>query len=249
MDKLREGVDAYLAGDHSVAINLLTQYIDENGEFQGQAYYHLGLIYSDSQQLAISGEYLSKAISLEPDKATYHYKIGIVYSRLMALDKAIEHLKRSIQLNPEHQRSRFILGTVYFQRGLMQEALDTFTALIERSPDFADAYYNRSLCYYHIGDEKLYEQDILKALEINPTYNVARLSLARHYLSCNKQKKAVENFEIIYNNGFRDYVFIKSYIEALLMIGDKITAKDVAVEALHMYPNNIDIEVLIKRCG
>ncbi len=248
MDKFREGIDLYLAGDHNAAIKVLTEYIDENGELVGQAYYHIGLVYSDMQKLALAGQYLAKAIELEPEKSTYHYKIGIIYSRLMVLDKAIEHLKRAIELNPEHQRSRFILGTVYFQRGLMQDAYNCFTELIKTSPDFADAYYNRAQCLYHMGDEKAYEVDIQKALELNPEYNSARLSLARHYLHSKQLKRAIDNFNIMYEYGFREYLFIKTYIEALLLAGEKLKAHDVATEALLMYPNNIDIEELIKRC-
>lgn len=244
MDKLSEGIDLYLAGDYHAAIRKLQEYIQEGGSAAGTAYYHIGLAYSDLQKLPEAGENLAKAISLEPKKSMYHYRIGVVYYRLMVLDKAIEHLKRSIELNPEHLRSIFILGTAYFRRGNIKKASETFTSLISASPDFADAYYRRALCSFHEGNMEKTKSDLEKALEISKEHNYARLKLARLEYGEGNFHKAVENCEIIFKNGIRDYVFLKFFIDTLIKSGDTAKAEKIGAEALLLYPYNMDIQNL-----
>ena len=128
MDKLHAGIDEYLSGDLHKAVTLLTEHIDENGYDIAAAYYHIGLCYSDLNQMTPACQNFAKAAEIAPDKSMYLYKLGLSYFRLMALDKAAAALKKTIDLNPEHQRSRFLLGQVYFQQGLMNEAEATFSS-------------------------------------------------------------------------------------------------------------------------
>lgn len=245
MDKLRDGVDLYLAGDYYAAIRILNDYIAEGGVSAGTAYYHIGLAYSDLQKLTDAGENLTNAVRLEPNKSMYHYRLGVVYYRLMVLDKAIEHLKKSIELNPEHQRSRFILGTTYFRQGNIPKAAETFSELISASPDFPDAYYYRAFCAFHLGNLNEAKIDLLKALEINKDHNEARLKLAQIEYNEAKFVDAEENCEIVYQNGIRDYLFLKFFIDTLIKSGNKIKAEKIAAEALVLYPHNVDIQNLM----
>lgn len=246
MDKLREGIDLYLAGDYYAAIRILREYIQQGGSSAGTAYYHIGLAFSDLQKLTEAGENLSKAVQLEPKKSMYHYRLGVVYYRLMVLDLAIKHLKRSIELNSEHLRSRFILGNAYFKQGNIQKAAETFTHLITASPDFADAYYHRALCCFHLGNLENAKIDLAKALEVSHAHNDARLKLAQLQYHESKFADAEKNCEIVYKNGIRDYVFLKFFIDALIKSGNEERAKVVAAEALVLYPHNIDIQNLLR---
>lgn len=246
MDKLSSGLDLYLAGDYYAAIRILTEYIDNGGISADTAYYYIGLAYSDLQKLPEAGENLSKAVNLEPNKSMYQYRLGVVYYRLMALDKAIEHLKKSIDLNPEHQRSRFILGNAYFKQGNIEKAEHTFTKIISSSPDFADAYYYRALCSFHKGEQEKALKDLKKALEINEFYTEARIKLAQILYNQNNFSQAELNCEIVFQNGIRDYVFLRFFIDVLIKNGNIEKAKIVASEALVIYPHNLDIQNLLR---
>lgn len=242
MDKLREGIDLYLAGDLYAAVRCLREYIDEGGPEAGMAYYHIGVAYSDQQRLTDACESLKKAVELEPDKSMYHYRLGVVYSRLMILDSAIAELQRSIDLNPEHQRARFILGTIYFQRGDMKRAYEVFTTLIKSSPDFAAAYYHRGLTSYHMGDDEGCAADLEKALELNPGYDEAIQQLA--YLNFNRGNfsEAAAFYTRIYENGARDWVFLQRFVKALYYAGAEEKAREVAGEALILFPHNQELQ-------
>lgn len=245
MDKLRNGIDLYLAGDYYASILLLNEYIADGGISAGTAYYHIGLAYSDLQKLTDAGENLSKAVRLEPEKSMYQYRLGVVYYRLMVLDKAIYHLKKSIELNPEHLRSRFILGTTYFRQGSIAKASETFSELIAASPDFPDAYYYRAFCAFHMGNLNEAKVDLLKALELNKDHNEARLKLAQLEYNEKKYQDAETNCEIVYQNGIRDYVFLKFFIDTLLKSGNRQKSEIIAAEALVLYPHNADIQNLM----
>ena len=99
MDKLHAGIDEYLSGDLHKAIKLLNEHIAENGYDTGAAYYHIGLCYSDLNQLSAACQNFARAAEISPEKSMYLYKLGLSYFRLMALEKAAAALKKTIVLN------------------------------------------------------------------------------------------------------------------------------------------------------
>lgn len=241
MEKLHQGIDLYLTGDHAMAIKILKEFIAEYPNSSSVAYYHIGLAYSDLGKLTDATEYLNKAIEIEPEKSMYHYRLGLVYSRLMILDSGIVHLNKAIELNPEHQRARYLLGTIYFKRGDIKEARDTFANLIQTSPDFAAAYYHRALCLYHLGDDDGAILDLEKAVSLNPEYSESLLKLGSILAAKKKFAKASEYYKQVFELGIRDCVFLKGYASSLIAEKKKEEAKNILNEALFLYPHNVDI--------
>ncbi len=241
MDKLHQGIDEYLSGDLPKAVKLLQEHIKENGYDAGAAYYHLGLCFSDLNQLTPACENFAKACELSPEKSMYLYKLGLTYFRLMALDKAEDALNRTIALNPEHQRSRFLLGQVYFQKGLMLEAEHIFTQVLEKSPDFADAYYYRALTRYQLAKNDDALIDLENAVTINPDYTDALLEASKINFEHSNFLKAAEDCKKVYSKGNRNFSFIKYYLNILLR-AELIEEFDIILsEALVLFPNNQEI--------
>ncbi len=241
MDKLHDGIDEYLSGDLPKAVRLLQDYINENGSDIGTAHYHLGLCFSDLNQLTPACRHFVKACEYSPDKSMYLYKLGLTYFRLMALDKAEDALKKTIALNPEHQRSRFLLGQVYFQKGLMTDAENIFSQVLEKSPDFADAYYYRALTRYQLSKVQEALSDLKNAVNINSEYTDAVLESSKINFENNNYIKAAEECRYIYNKGIRNFSFMKHYLHVLLKAGLIDEFDNILSESLVLFPNNQDI--------
>ena len=246
MDKLHNGIDEYLSGNLPKAITLLKEYINENGYDKGSAYYHLGLCFSDLNQLTPACENFAKACEISPEKSMYHYKLGLIYFRLMALDKAEDSLSKTISLNPEHQRSRFLLGRIYFQKGLMVESEKKLTEVLEKSPDFADAYYHRAMALYQLGKNQEALKDLHIAIEINPDYTDALLEASKINFEHSNFIQSAEECRAIYNKGNRSFSFIKYYLNVLSKAGIFDEFETIKSEALILFPNNQEILSLIR---
>lgn len=242
MDKLHAGIDEYLSGDLSKAVKLLQEHIQENGYDLGSAYYHLGLCYSDLNNMAKACKNFIKAVEYSPNKSMYLYKLGLAYYRLMALDKARDTLLKTINLNPEHQRSRFLLGQVYFQHGDMNDAENIFSEVLDKSPDFADAYYYRALTRYQLSKDKEALSDLHKAIEINPEYTDAILESAKIHFENGNFGDAASECKLIYNKGNRTFSFMKFYLTVLSKNSKNDELELLKAEAASLFPNNLEID-------
>ncbi len=242
MDKLQAGIEEYLSGDLYKAIRLLNEHINNSGYDIANAYYYLGLCYNDLNQISLAGQNFAKAVELAPEKSMYLYKLGLTYFRLMALDKAIITLTKTIELNPEHQRAKFILGQVYYKRGLMNDAENIFSEVLEKSIYFADAYYYRALTRHQLSKDDQALFDLNKALEINPDYKEALLEKAKINFENSNFEESVATYKTVYEKGYRDFIFIKHYLNVLKKAGKFKEFENIKTEATLLFPNNAEIE-------
>ena len=69
----------------------------------------------------------------------------------------------------------FLMGTILLERAEYRAAAAAFTMTIERNPDHFDAYLGRGICRLKRGHLDRARADCLKAFEINPNMEEARL--------------------------------------------------------------------------
>lgn len=111
--------------------------------------------------------------------------------------KAIEYYEAAVEVNPDFAPAYNALGLAHHAN---QEKLSNvvwfFNVALDIDPEFTDAYSNLCRVYY---ERELYdeaERACQKALEIDPDYGPAQLSLAWTYLIGKGQPaKAVEYFD------------------------------------------------------
>ncbi|MFO0911288.1 MAG: tetratricopeptide repeat protein [Isosphaeraceae bacterium] len=66
------------------------------------------------------------------------------------------------------------------------------TRLIERSPRFAEAYNQRAIAHYHLGDFQASADDCRRAIELNPYHIGALAGLAKCLLRLDQREAALE---------------------------------------------------------
>ncbi|HPR58445.1 MAG TPA: tetratricopeptide repeat protein [Bacteroidales bacterium] len=103
--------------------------------------------------------------SCKDKKASSRDKVrsGVVKLYKMQMDEALADFESAAGLDPENQEAWFYIGTVYQNRQDYQTAIDYFTKAITIREDYADAYYNRGLCWFYLGDRNKSCEDWFKA--------------------------------------------------------------------------------------
>jgi len=68
------------------------------------------------------------------------------------MEDALLYFEKSAQLNPRNQEAWYHIGAVYQNKADYHKAIDYYTKAIALKSDYADAYFNRGLCWFYLGD-------------------------------------------------------------------------------------------------
>ncbi len=108
--------------------------------------------------------------------AELQFDFGKVKEAEATVDKVLEKEKGQVDAN-------LLKGRILLTRRDFGSALERFDVVVRESPRNSMAHYFRGLSHIGKGDPKLGQQDLLKAVELNPGLLDARLILAEFYLN------------------------------------------------------------------
>lgn len=109
---------------------------------------------------------------------------------------AAENGIRSVWTRDGNDSQRQLLGIVMRLIAAKQfaEAIDRATELIEAAPWFAEAWNQRAIAHYSLGEYDASIIDCHEALEINPYHFAAASGMAQCYLQLDDRMRALESF-------------------------------------------------------
>ncbi|NPA57965.1 MAG: tetratricopeptide repeat protein, partial [Aquificae bacterium] len=132
-------------------------------------YYKIGLSYLNSGNNSQALYYLNKAYSLDPDNPEILNALGIVYSNVGEYEKAKEFLLKALEKDPERAEIYTNLGTILAKEKKYEKALWYFKKALE-NPSYRKkdlVLYNIALIYKQMGNMKLFEENLKKAISYN----------------------------------------------------------------------------------
>ncbi len=127
---------------------------------------------------------------------------------------------------PDDWRGYNELGNFYSRKGKYLQAIDQYKQAIELTPDNAEVYSNLGSAYLDAGDPKLLpdaEQNLKKALALNPTYAVLT-NLAALFLEEGNFTQAVDYSNQALKIADKDYIAWDNLRLAYLGLGDSAHA-------------------------
>lgn len=152
-----------------------------------QIYFRLG---RDTDALV----HLEKAIVRDPDYIVAYNTRGVIYDSQKKYDLALEDFSKAISLDPCERlfengrmelyrvdkktcegssRIHFNLASIYLSRKDYTKAIIQYNQAIAMDPNYAKAYADRSVCYFHMKDHVRFRQDARRAAvlgaKLNPT--------------------------------------------------------------------------------
>lgn len=130
--------------------------------------YYYGLHKGD---YLLSKDSIEKAISINPQNASYYRDLGEVYLINWEHEKAERFLKKAVELDPTNPefRSRWALSLLRCKR--VGESLDVIKKSLREDPDNKDVLDTSGMVYILSGELDAAEELFLEALKRFPTYN------------------------------------------------------------------------------
>lgn len=172
------GINFKEIGDTNRAIRDFQSAIEADPEYYN-AHMQLGMIFQLRNDPASEG-YFTNAIRIKPNSEEALYGRGLWYQDRGQLDKAIQDYTTIIQINPANKSAHFNLGYIHqIYLKVYPEAVKHYSRAIEADPKYAEAFYNRALCYEAVGNLNAAVSDFKSALMIRPVYPPAEEGLKR----------------------------------------------------------------------
>jgi len=125
---------------------------------------------------------MNKALAVKPDDPNVLMAVAQLNADFQHFDKAEAAVEKVLEKDPGHPGANFLKGRLLLVGNDYRAAMDRFDLVIRENPQNGLAHYYRALCFAAKGEGKLAEQDLLKAVELNPGLADARIKLAEGYL-------------------------------------------------------------------
>jgi tetratricopeptide (TPR) repeat protein len=180
----------------------------------------LGAFYARQKSYDKALEAMNKALSVKKDDLNVQLAIAQLHFDFKKMEQAEAVVDRILEKDQGHIGANFLKGRLFLVRQDYANALERFNLVVRESPRNAMGYHFRALTYIAQGEPKLAQQDLLKAVELNPRLLDARLLLADFFLRERNQDLAREQVEAALRLAPRD-------VRALMAKGNlKILERD-----------------------
>ncbi len=160
---------------------------------------NLGVILTDSGQLAEGIDQCRKALELKPDYVEAHNNLGSGLARHGQVDEAIAHYKKALELKPDYVEAHYNLGLALASRqrpGDLDEAIDHYRKALDIQPDLFGLHYNLAIALTSSGkiDEAVSQYKM--ALQIKPDSFEAHLNLGEALARNGQVKDAIDHYRM-----------------------------------------------------
>jgi len=140
----------------------------------------LGVAYLKQGKMEVALEKLQKSLAYDPNYVEAHVTIAVLYERIGDTKNAETHFLKAVQLAPNNPMARNNYGTYLCRIGRVEEAQKNFLAAVENpfydTPEVA--YTNAAICAWQHDRDASAEHLFREALDRNPNFASALISLA-----------------------------------------------------------------------
>ncbi len=129
-------------GDYLNAERYLKAALEYNPATEDKYSYHMGLISLKKNDTAAAGEYLRKAVKLDPGNVKAHYLLGVTYFADAGRDKSVDEyrlaessLLNALKLDPGFVKAKVSLAGVYLALGEKEKAREQALSVLDMTAD------------------------------------------------------------------------------------------------------------------
>jgi tetratricopeptide (TPR) repeat protein len=122
--------------------------------------------------------YMKKAGTIKEDDLKVRMAIGLLQFDFERFEEAQATVDQVLEKDKGHVAANFLKGRIELRNRDFNGAVKRFDLVARERPRDAGPYYFRGLALLAKGERKLAEQDLIKAVELNPGLLEARLLLA-----------------------------------------------------------------------
>ena len=179
----------------------------ENPEY----FFNAGKLFSSRNRGDLAGQYLKKAVSLNPKETRYRYELGMHYYLSKQLKEAGVEFEAAIKLDPSNCQAQFYMGKVLKDAKDYSGAIDYLEKAARDQDNKLRSLVELGGCYMSLRIMDKAIQELERAVnsiekEAEPDSLYARYFLAMCYENTKEYQKAIAQWEKIYaqKKNFRD---------------------------------------------
>ena len=132
-----------------------------------------------------------RVLEKDPTNALALYHLGYAYGQIGDHEKEVFYYEKAIALGFNTDHIYFNLGMAYGELNEIEKSISAFKKSLEINPESSDTHFELAMAYYQKGfADKLAEEELLKAIDIEPTHMEARLFLSILYADRGETQKA-----------------------------------------------------------
>ncbi|TDU81655.1 tetratricopeptide repeat protein [Prosthecobacter fusiformis] len=121
-------------------------------------------------------------LKLDENNALAWANLGAVEQQAGKTAVALECFEKAVQINPKLAQSWSALGLIYSSEGDTYRAISCFTRAIHEEPTDARAHNYLAIAAKNLGWIDAAQNELQRAIELNPQYGIANFNLALLYL-------------------------------------------------------------------
>lgn len=132
------GYSYFLNGDNDKAIQQYTEVLKVDKNYF-DAYYNLGLVYIDDDNLTEAQKMFDKCIKISPKDYKGYLQKGIVLRNMEKYQQAISILQKADELSPRSSDIIYQIGMVAEAKGDKKIAIEIYNEALRYDPQYKDA--------------------------------------------------------------------------------------------------------------
>ncbi|MFC1842109.1 tetratricopeptide repeat protein [Candidatus Dependentiae bacterium] len=144
--------------------------------------------------------YLSRVVEIKPNWTKAYSLLGEIYLAIDECELALKHLYKAIKLNPQSENDHINFASTLIRQKNYPEAEKYLKKFVKKFPKNTILTYNLAYILRIQGKEKEAIPYYLQALETDPSFDTARLGIAKAYLATGQLKKGWNYFEYRFQN-------------------------------------------------
>lgn len=182
------------SGDLDAAESLYQQLLHDNPDHTDLLHL-LSILCGQQGRLQDALQYVSKALVLEPNSATFHNTLANVERRMGHRENAMSHYHQALVLMPESASIHNNIGVLHDEQAQYEEAIRYYRAALRLKPDYSDAACNLSNMLTKQGEFEEAIDVLEKALPYHPEHAQIRAHLGQLCLRVSRYTQAIEHSE------------------------------------------------------
>jgi Tfp pilus assembly protein PilF len=162
--------------------------------------YAYGLLLTDAYAPAAAVIRLEEALKSFPNSSPLWFALGLAHFKNENPEKAEEAFKHSLDLNPNFASALAYRGMIRVQTGAAAEGITLYEKALQADPKITVVHYliADALLKQADADPARVETHLKRAVESDPTFTPARISLAKLFMRTGRwQEAAVELEQVI----------------------------------------------------
>jgi tetratricopeptide (TPR) repeat protein len=210
--ELKQMVEA--SGANSQNLGLLAAFYESNGRLeQAEKTYqdaanaapngevgplmNLGSYYARRNSYEQALQAMNKAMSIKGDDLNIPVSIAQLHLDFNKISEAEATLDKVLEKDKGHVNGNFLKARIDLAKRDFPKALERLDLVLKERPRSDLAHYFRALALLGKGEPKLAQQDLQRAVEMNPNFLDARIMLAEFYLRERNKELAAQQIAAV----------------------------------------------------